>query len=431
MAGVQILHQLLRGVYLIDERALSIYGPRVWSLMGVSAGMLSDDKPEMPSVEYLRVENGQIVKSQKMDGSGLIAKIPVSGALMKASDKECGILGTSEMRQMVLDANANPNIRAIILDIDSPGGAVDGTGELADAVRDANKPVYAFANGLVASAGFWIASAAQGGIYASHATAEIGSIGTAISFYDFTQYYEKAGIKQHYINADGSPDKNQDYYKALAGDYQPIIKQLLNPTNALFHKAVKYNREGMLKMNGAEPLTGKVYLAAQAQELGLIDGIMTWEQLVMKAAGMDGTNANDRINLNTTTNMKIKLMGAWTALLSFFGLAAANATDTVEHDVTNADWGALNNQLAERNQLSTDLQASQARVSELEGQLQTAQADLAAEQEAHNALKSKIPAAAAKKPQAPDNDLDNGAEAQLDDLTKKAIELRKNAGLSK
>jgi len=432
MAGVRMLHSLMRGLYLIDERAFNTYGPRVMNLLrdGASAGLFSDDKPKMPSVEYIKVENGRIVKTKEASTSGLTAVIPVHGALMKANDEECGILGMSGMRQMVLDAQANPNVDSIIIDIDSPGGSVDGTFELADAIYESTKPVYAYVNGLAASAGYAIASAAQGGIYASHATAEIGSIGTAISFWDFTKYYEERGMKQHYINADGSPDKNMDYFKALAGDYQPIIKGLLNPTNEIFHRTVQRNREGKLNMEGKEPLTGKVYVAERAMEMGLIDGIMTMEQLVgSKNSGRAAATHEEGTTNNSETHMKIKLMGAWTALITFFGLNAPAADQSIEHDVTNANWGELNNQLAERNQLSEELATANERITSLEAELSQAQTALANEQDAHAATRANNPAAAAEKPEATADDFGTTEAEAFNDLEKEAIAMRKAAGL--
>ncbi len=82
-------------------------------------------------------------------------------------------------------AASNPNIAAIVLQIDSPGGEVSGTQQLADVIKSVQKPVVAFVDGMMASAALWIGSAADE-IIASTPQDIIGSIGTMMSFGDMT-----------------------------------------------------------------------------------------------------------------------------------------------------------------------------------------------------------------------------------------------------
>jgi protease-4 len=150
--------------------------------------------------------------------------------------------------------------------------------------------VVAFTDGIMASAAYWIGCSASK-IYASHKTVEVGSIGTAISFFDDSAWMEKQGFKDVYINADTSPDKNQDYFKALGGDTSAIKLNILNPTNDIFMNAVKENRGDKLKLTNIkidgvtyqEPLTGKMYLAESAIENGLIDEIGTLQDAINAA----------------------------------------------------------------------------------------------------------------------------------------------------
>ena len=169
-------------------------------------------------------------------------------------------------------------------------------------------------------------------------------------------------------------------------------------------------------------------------QLGLIDGIMSMDQLI-KMASSGNTNsgngaAKQTSTLNQKPNMKIKLNAAWAALLSFFAVTPAQGADSVEHDVENADWGSLNSKLAERNQLSADLAAANERVITLEADLAAAQNTLSASTEELATLKNRTTAEAAEKPEAPDDDMktDPGDE-QPDEVTQEAFAMRKQAGI--
>ncbi len=197
-------------------------------------------------------------------------------------DDWCYEPGTDTLSEWFRCAMDSPNIAGVVLKVNSGGGSVEGTGEFADLIKAAVKPVVAYTDGIMASAAYWIGCSANE-IFASHRTVEIGSIGTAITFTDNREAMEKYGYKQVYINAETSPDKNQDYFKALDGDFRAIRVNILNPTNDIFMESVQENRKGKLKLltkiedgDGKtlnEPLTGKMYLAESAIAIGLIDKI--------------------------------------------------------------------------------------------------------------------------------------------------------------
>ena len=110
---------------------------------------------------------------------GGVVVIPVSGAIVR----EQGWYGTGQdaVSSALKAALADPSARAILLDINSPGGVVAGTKELADAIAEARtkKRCAAYANGLCASAAYWLASA-TGTVYAP-LTATVGSIGVIMT----------------------------------------------------------------------------------------------------------------------------------------------------------------------------------------------------------------------------------------------------------
>lgn len=256
-------------------------------LNGEKISAFIDNEPEMPSMyvggNYVNADDDSFFQNVQ-ENSVLI--IPICGTIMK--DDYCGEPGTDTLSEWFKCALDSPNIVGIVLKINSGGGSVEGTGEFADLIKASSKPVVAYTDGIMASAAYWLGCSADE-IFASHKTVEIGSIGTAISFYDNRKAMESYGYKQIYINADTSPDKNQDYFKALDGDFSGIKLNILNPTNDIFMQAVQDNRDGKLKkvktvVDGTtyfEPLTGKMYLAETAiEEYGLIDKIGSLQDAV-------------------------------------------------------------------------------------------------------------------------------------------------------
>jgi len=229
-------------------------------------------------------------------GSTLI--MPIRGSIMKES--WCGDAGTAEFVNILQKALINSNISNAILIIDSPGGAVDGTFELADYIRDEfTKPITAFIDGMACSAGYAIASACDK-VYASHATAHIGSIGVCSSFLDYSKRYEAMGIVEHYINADGSEDKNKAFFDAKGGDYKAMKESSLNPIRQIFVSTVKKNRPGVSET----VFSGKVYMGEEAITLGLIDGIQTLEATINSTRLLSNSNSNYMFKIKEIAALK-------------------------------------------------------------------------------------------------------------------------------
>jgi len=253
--------------------------------------------------------------AQAPKGSTLV--MPLKGAIMKES--YCGDKGTAEVMQILMKADATDSIEKVVLHIDSGGGSVDGTFELADYIKNSfSKPITAFVDGMAASAAYAIACACDE-VVASHETAEVGSIGVCISITDYSAMMESRGIKEHYINATKSKDKNRAYNEALAGNYDMIREEGLDPVLEIFVNTVKANRKDV----AASVFTGKMYLAGDAMRLGLIDGIGSLDMLVNGG----NTNRNNFMgnDLKAVTGLK--------------GLGA--------DEITNEQLGAANRALIE------------------------------------------------------------------------------------
>jgi signal peptide peptidase SppA len=170
-----------------------------------------------------------------------IASVSIEGPILRKPDIFArifmGATGSEEIHAALREAGERADVRAVILDIDSPGGTVAGTPELGAAVAALNgqKPVYAFSSGLMCSAAYWIASQAKA-IYATP-SARVGSIGVVQTVIDNSARLHAEGIKVEVfavgkyksIGAPGTP---------LTDDQRDLIRGNLADTAREFHAAV-------------------------------------------------------------------------------------------------------------------------------------------------------------------------------------------------
>ncbi len=199
------------------------------------------------------------------DGIGVIA---IEGPILRKPDLMArvflGATSSEEISEALREAAARPDIKAVFLNIESPGGTVAGTPELAAAVAslDKQKPVYAFSSGLMASAAYWIASQARA-IYATP-SAQVGSIGVVQAVVDSSAAIDKAGIKVEVFSvgkykAMGAPGT------ALTDDQRELIQSNLAEIAAEFHDAVLSRGRAI----PAEAMEGQTFSGKQAQRHNL------------------------------------------------------------------------------------------------------------------------------------------------------------------
>lgn len=212
-----------------------------------------------------------------------LALVRLQGMLMKQVSSLSEATSTIQARRDIRLAAADSEVGGILLLIDSPGGSVAGTDDLAAEVRTArkSKPVWAHIDDLGASAAYWVASQAEK-IFANSPTALVGSIGTISTLYDLSAAAEKEGVKVHVFatgplkgtGVEGSPvtDEQIAYYQ-----------QIINDTQTTFDEAVSRGRRLNSKQLEAVR-SGGVFLSSDAMDRKLIDGIQplsnTIDQLV-------------------------------------------------------------------------------------------------------------------------------------------------------
>jgi len=224
------------------------------------------------------------IKSLENLPEGTVAIIPVKGPIMR--EDGWSSYGTESKTKFLKAIYDIPNIKGVVLDLNSGGGEVDGTMTFANVIKNRNKPVVALVNSIAASAAYWIAQNADT-ILMNDSTAQVGSIGVMMTFIDDQKYWEDMGIKWVDIIADKSQDKNKGYFDALKGKYQTIKNESLNPLREMFAQAVIDARGTKIDLEAENVLSGKMYFASatasgnkSAIQVGLADGIGDMEAAI-------------------------------------------------------------------------------------------------------------------------------------------------------
>ena len=219
------------------------------------------------------------VAKEKASGQQSIAVVRIQGTMTKRGSSLSDAGSTVALRQSIRQAARDPDVSGILLVIDSPGGTVAGTADLGREVVKAreSKPVFAFVEDLTASAAYWIASQADR-VYANNKTAMVGSIGTFVGLYDSSARAAKEGIRPVVIKA--GKYKGTGFDGAEITDEQKAVwQELVDLQQAEFTAAVAAGRR--LSKPAAENLVqGRVWMAAEAVHLKLIDGIQTYQETV-------------------------------------------------------------------------------------------------------------------------------------------------------
>lgn len=206
---------------------------------------------------------------------GAIAIVPVEGALTRRGDWVTDILGWTTydgLAQQLSALASDRSIASIVLRVDSPGGTVYGADDAAQAVADAakKKPVIAVADGLMASAAYWIASAATE-IVATPG-AEVGSIGVIGVHFDRSAALSQMGIVATEITAgehkgEGSP------LRPLSDEDRAAIQARIDAHYELFTARVARGRKVSVDAVRAGFGQGRALTAKDALKAGLVDRI--------------------------------------------------------------------------------------------------------------------------------------------------------------
>lgn len=195
-------------------------------------------------------------------GDGQIAVIEIEGTIMESKK-------TIEKLEIAED---DKDVKAIILRVDSPGGAVGPTQEIYEEVIriDKKKPIFASFGSVAASGGYYIGAAARK-IY-SNAGSLTGSIGVIMQFYDLSKLYELAKVTQLNIKSGKYKDIGQPN-RPMTEEEKVLLESVIKGVHQQFVDDIMARRKDKIKGDIKELAQGQIFSGKRAYELGLVDEI--------------------------------------------------------------------------------------------------------------------------------------------------------------
>lgn len=258
--------------------ALEFLATRQWALEGdflermVSVALREDFDP----IGALEAKNGRRVSqiTEMRDG---VAVIHVQGVISRYANlfqAVCGGVSTEALAKEFTAAISAPSVKAVILNIDSPGGEASGIHELSEMIHAARgkKPVRAYVGGDGCSAAYWVATACDR--VTMDATARVGSIGTVVSF---LKRPDGEGTKRFEFVSSQSPNKRLDPESEQG---QNAIQTQLDAMAEVFISRVARNMGVTADKVKSDFGQGGVKIGQQAVEAGMAHELGSLEALI-------------------------------------------------------------------------------------------------------------------------------------------------------
>lgn len=223
------------------------------------------------------------LSEQTYDESGMTLHVTQDSiGVFHMSDAISAEGGTNpeQIRNILRAAENNPHIKAVVVRVNCPGGTVAASEEIATYIQNFSKPIVFSVSDMCASGAYMAAS--QSDYIMAMSTSEVGSIGVLMQTLDISEFLQRHGIKMDAITSAESKDAGA-IYRSLTQDEHAKLQKEVAEINDKFINIVARGRN-MDRDKVAALATGETFAGDKAREYGLIDGLGTYDDAVMKAA---------------------------------------------------------------------------------------------------------------------------------------------------
>ena len=235
---------------------------------------------------------------------GNIGVIDVTNTLTNDDSIFTALMGDTsynQIRRGLIEAFSNPDVHAILLNIDSGGGTPAGLDDIARLVKQvtaAGKPVYSYSGGTMASAAYYLGAAAAK-VYAGE-MATVGSIGVLSIHKDMSAMYNKDGIDVTVFRS-GTEKALSNPYEKLTLQAKEVIQERMDTLYNVFVNTVAEFRHVSPETVLNNMANGREFIGRQALDAGLIDGVMPLDSLIAQLQSAIDTNIHKEITMRKKT----------------------------------------------------------------------------------------------------------------------------------
>ncbi len=223
-----------------------------------------------------------------------VAVVRVEGAIYHSDDPEelLNGVGSAQVIGDLRTAEADEDVKAIILRVDSPGGTVTGSAQIYEVIHnEISKPVVVSMAGIAASGGYYISAPAD--YIIARPDTLTGSLGVIFTLYNIEELIDEYGVEVNDITS--GPNKSiGNPWQELTAEQEDIFESLVDESYNEFVRIIVEGR-GLERERVLELADGRIYSGKQAAENGLVDELGNFQDAVDKAADLGGIVGEPRL----------------------------------------------------------------------------------------------------------------------------------------
>ena len=219
----------------------------------------------------------------ELSRDGNVVQIALNGVLVVGDSS--GIMSqetisSTKIVEFIEEAKEDDDVKAVLFEINSPGGSPVATGEIAQAIKElreeTNKTTVAWIREVGASGGYWVSSATEHIV--ANRMSVVGSIGVIASYLEFAGLLDNYNVTYRRLVAGKYKDLGSPF-REMSLEEETLFQEQLDELHDYFIEEVAINR-GLEKEKVTEIATGMIFLGSKAKDLGLVDELGGKKQAV-------------------------------------------------------------------------------------------------------------------------------------------------------
>lgn len=241
-----------------------------------------------------------VIGSTGLFGSTSVAVIPIYGEISYGNNGTNQVITPDEFQKAITEADNDPSVGAIVLDINSPGGSTVASNEMMEMVKNTSKPTVAWIGESGTSGAYLVASACDKIITTN--SSMIGNIGAIITLTDLSKYYNNTGINTYSIKSGEYKDIGADY-RNLSPNETKMLQKIVDHDADNFKIEIAKNRK-LSKSYINNISNGEIYDGSEAKDKKLVDKIGSKKDAIEYGRKMGNLSSNYEVKtMNTNQNI--------------------------------------------------------------------------------------------------------------------------------